>query len=419
VRRVAASVPLAVVLLDVTAVAVLVPDIRLGLGSSSSGGQWVLNAYLLAVAALLPLLAALASRTSARALAAAGALAMATGAVVGATADSTAVLVAGRAIQGAGAAALLACAAGALLAGARRNTLAVLPALAFALGPLVGGLFAEQNWWRVFLWAGVPLAALAGAAALAAPRPEVAPRPGDAGLLAFAAGLVAITIALVQMEAWSWGWWALSLLGGAVLMTRAPLNPVRGAAMAWAASAGCLAGLLFVIPEYFQLARNLSGLRSGTLLLPVTFSAVAAWALSRRLTARIPPVALTIAGLACAGVALAVLGTIDSGTRYAVLIAVLGIAGAGLGAAGGAARALPTGESPLGLAASALAGAALGLAAVGAAFQSAQADERATGASFEHALAAGVGWAALFLLAPLAGAALMVWRLRTPSEAVR
>jgi hypothetical protein len=71
------------------------------------------------------------------------------------------------------------------------------------------------------------------------------------------------------------------------------------------------------------------------------------------------------------------------------------------------------------LAASALAGAALGLAAVGAAFQAAQADERAAGTSFDQALAAGVAWAALFLLAPLLAAALMVWRLRAPAQARR
>nr|MBA3262632.1 MFS transporter [Thermoleophilaceae bacterium] len=78
-RRAAASVPLAMVFLDVTAVAVLVPDIRLDLGSSSSGGQWVLNAYLLALAALVPLFSRL---RGGRYLPAAGSLAMAAGAVV-------------------------------------------------------------------------------------------------------------------------------------------------------------------------------------------------------------------------------------------------------------------------------------------------------------------------------------------------
>ena len=108
IRRVGASVPLAAVLLQVTAVTVLVPDIRLALGSSTSGGQWALNAYLLALAALLPVCVTLRSR----ALTVAGAAVWAAGAVACATADSTAALVAGQAAQGAGAAAVLAAAIG-------------------------------------------------------------------------------------------------------------------------------------------------------------------------------------------------------------------------------------------------------------------------------------------------------------------
>ena len=150
IRRVAASLPLAVVLLDVTVVAVLLPDIRLDLGSSSSGGQWVLNAYLLALAALFPLLCRLRSR----ALTMTGAFVMAAGAIVCASADSTAVLVTGQTLQGAGAAALLAPVPGSWAALA-------LPGAALALGPLAGGVLAEQNWWHVFFWAGMPLAALA------------------------------------------------------------------------------------------------------------------------------------------------------------------------------------------------------------------------------------------------------------------
>jgi MFS family permease len=419
VRRIAASVPLAVVLLDVTVVAVLVPDIRLALGSSTSGGQWVLNAYLLALAAPLPLLAALAGRASARTLAAAGALGMAAGAVVCARADSTAVLVAGQALRGAGAAALLVCVAGTLLSAARREALpaAVLPALALALGPLVGGVFAEQNWWRVFLWAGVPLAAAAAAGALAGPRPERPPHADPMRRLTFAAGLTAVTIAFVQAEAW--GAWVLLAIVGVVLLRVASVHTARAAELAWAVSAGCLAALLFLAPEYFQLARNLSGLRSGALVLAITLPAVAAWALSRSLTTRSTANALAFAGLACAGIALAVLSTIDAETRYAVVIGLLGIAGTGLGVAGGAAQAMPTAESPRRLVAAALAGAAVGLATAGAAFQTAQAHERADGGSFEQALAAGVGAAVLLLLVALAGAALTVWLRRTPAEAPR
>ena len=164
IRRVGASLPLAVVLLQVTAVAVLLPDIRLALGSSTSGAQWALNAYLLALAALLPAFVTLRGR----ALTAAGAVVWAGGAVACATADTAAALVAGQVAQGAGAAAVLAAAIGpeASVAGA------VLPGLALAFGPLVGGVFAEQNWWHVCFWAAVPLAAVAVLGALLAPRTD-------------------------------------------------------------------------------------------------------------------------------------------------------------------------------------------------------------------------------------------------------
>jgi hypothetical protein len=401
IGRVAASLALAVVLLDVTVVAVLLPDIRLDLGSSSSGGQWVLNAYLLALAALFPLLVRLGGDRR-RELAGAGALAMAAGAIVCVAADSTAALVGGRALAGAGTAGVLAAVATPQLAGGLAG--AALPALALALGPLVGGVFAEQNWWRVFFWAGIPLAALIGAAALAAPR--IAPaRPSAPPPLAaaYAAGLIALTVLLVQAEPWGLGWPALALAAGLLGISQVPRR-LPTPAFLLATVAGCLAALVFLVPEYFQLVRNLSGLRSGILLLCVTVAAVTTWALSGRLARRIPTAPL---GVACAAIGLAVLIAVDVHTRYAVLVGALGLAGCGLGLVAGAARAELT---------PALAGAALGLATAGAAFQLAQADERDSGATFEHALAAGVGWAAVLMLALLAAGALALWRGATPAS---
>lgn len=411
-RRVAASLPLALVLLDVTAFAVLVPDIRLDLGSSSSGSQWMLNAYLLGVAAPLPVLTRV--RLPSRALVAAGAVALAAGAVVCATADSTAVLVAGRAAQGAGAAALLAHSARGGL------TAAALPAVALALGPLLGGVLAEQNWWRLSFWAGVPLAAMAATATLMASPAERSTAPGDiARRLAFGAGLAALTIAWVQSEVWAWGWWALLSLAGAVLLRAARLSEAPGAALGWATAAGCLTALVFLMPQYFQLARNLSGLRSGALLLALTVPAVLAWAISRRLASRVPVLPLALAGLAGASVGLAALIPIDAATSYALVTGALCVAGAGLGAIGAAVGGVTALESPSSPLAPTLAGAALGLALAGAAFQFAESDDRAAGASFEQALAAGVGWGALCLVVLLAAAALVSLRLRPASSAAR
>jgi MFS family permease len=379
IRRAAASLPLAIVALDVAVVGVLLPDIRLDLGSSPSGGQWVMNAYLLAAAVVV-----LAPR---RVPFLAGAAVLVAGSVICASAGSTSALVAGRAVQGAG--------TGALLAGAALPQL-VLPGLALALGPLLGGWLAQENWWHLYFWAGVPLAAVAGAGALAGGA------RGESGALqpaaAFAAVMFAVVVVLVQAEPWGLNWPALAVAAAAlgVALRRAP-----GTAFAWATLAGCLTALAFLMPEYFQLVRNLSGSRSGILLLALTLPAVTVAVVARRLPMRIPVVAP--AGALCAAAGLALLATIEPHSRYALLIVALGLVGTGLGAGHGLRQASLE---------ALLAGATLGLAVAGAGFQLEQADQRDSGATFEEALAAGVSWAAVLLLAILAAAAFAVWQER-------
>jgi MFS family permease len=405
IGRVAASVPLALVLLDATVVAVLLPDIRLDLGSSMFGGLSVMCAYLLALAVLLPVLSPLRGRE----LTVAGAVALAGAAVLCATADSTSVLVAGRAVAGAGMAAVM---AGAALDDRRPLLAAVaLPAAALALGPLVGGVFAQQNWWRVFLWAGVPLAAIAGAAALAA-TPDDGRRRLPAGaprLFALAAGGSVIAIILVWVDVPGWGLWAVLLLGSVVYLRWTSLADVPAAPWAWAFLSGCAAGLMFVMPEYFQLVRNLSGSRSGALMLAFTIAAVAAWAVARPLALRVPAPALALAGFTCASGAFAGLIAIEVHTRYWLLIGLLGLAGTGLGAAAGA---VPRAKQRLDAVTPSLVGAAFGLAIIGAALDSGQDAERDRSASFEHALAYGVGSAAILMLAIVALGALALWQPR-------
>jgi DHA2 family methylenomycin A resistance protein-like MFS transporter len=404
----AAAAALALVLLDVTALAVLLPTIRLDLGSSSSGAAWVLAAHLLALAALLPIAARL---PRARPLAAAGAALMVVGAVVAATADTTAAVVAGRALQGAGAAGLIGSLAPGRLRRASALILLALPAAALALGPLVGGVFAELNWWRVWFWAGVPLAIAAAIPALLAGRTRRGPQPVQRQL-ALAAGLTAITIALIQAEDWSWGASAVLLLAGAALIAVAHLRAPQPLAGAAAFAAGCLVALLFLMPEYFELVRRLSGLRSGVVMLALTVPAAGAWLLARFLP---PRVALPTGALSVAA-GLALLITLEPRTSYAVTLGALLLAGGGLGLATGALRGQ---GDPAAVAGWAAAGAVLGLAIAAEAFQFGQADERSGGGSFEESLAAGIGWAAVALLFTLAAAALISWRLRPASSAAR
>jgi MFS family permease len=390
----AAPLLVAIAVLDVTSVAVLLPTIRLDLGSSTSGGQWVLNAYLLALAAPLPALARLAPPR--HVLIGAGALAMAAGAVVCATADSTAVAVAGQSATGAGTAALLA----SIDPRPARFSLPalVLPLLALALGPVIGGELGERNWWHVFFWAGVPLAALAAAAALLAPAAPRRPHPaGLAPALALGAGLVALTIVLVQSEPWGVGSpevvAALAVVAGSLLAT-AGARRLGLPRSVWAAAAGAVAALCFLLPQYFELAHLIHPLRSGARLSILTTAAVAGGVAAWRLRSTIHPQALAVAGSIVAVAGLVALGSIDPKTGNALVGAGLVLAGGGFGLAAGAAYDGRVGD----LLAAAATGAALSLALAGALFQQVQADQRADGKVFEDALTRGVGAGTLILV---------------------
>jgi hypothetical protein len=164
------------------------------------------------------------------------------------------------------------------------------------------------------------------------------------------------------------------------------------------------------MPEYFELVRRLSGLRSGVVMLALTLPAVGAWVLARLLPARL---ALPAGALSTAA-GLALLIALEPRTSYAVTLGALLLAGGGLGLATGALHG--EGEPPA-VTAWAAAGATLGLAIASEAFQHAQADERAGGGSFEESLAAGIGWAAVVLLFLLAAAAVVAWRVRPASSA--
>jgi MFS family permease len=429
VRRALGSAALALVVLDVTAVGVLLPTLRTDLGSSPSGGQWIMNAYLLALAVMLPL--ALRARVDRRLLTGAGAAALAAGAILCATAGSTSTLVIGRALEGAG--------TGALIVRVTGPSAALLPLTALALGPLLGGELAERNWWHLWFWAAVPAAALLAGAALlddghdelARARTEhaeeqrtaeerVRDRRGEDGPLGALAELPAVQAAafagvivlFVQSEPWGLGSRELVALFGLVAMV--PFVLVRAPESAvWTAAGGTLASLCFLMPQYFELGHLIHPLRSGARLSVLTIAAVAAGLLGWWLRGRIPNRLLVYAGAAAAGAGAIALYLLDEHSGNAVFGAGLLLAGGGFGLAAGTTCNGRLGE----LISAGAAGAALVLAVTGAQFQHTQAALRSDGESFEHALSRGVAEGAVLLL-PLAiavGAA--VWLSRRAASA--
>jgi MFS family permease len=405
--------------LDVAAVPAVLPSVRVHLGSSSSGTVWVQDAFLLALAVVLLLLGRI--EVDGRMLAASGVAAFAGGSLLGSTADSTAVLVTGRALQGAGSAAMLVPALGSLrpAAGAPRGLLVAVAGtalLALAVAPLAGGVVAQESSWRWLF--RIELALAAPALLLLAARPGGAARQRLAGrTTALAAGLVLAVTALVQSGPWGWAsadTLVLLAAGVALLAFARGALPV-GADAAALALAGCLAVALLLAPQYLELVRGLSPLRSGLATTALTLAAATLAVVAALLAGRAPPKLPVVGGPACAALGALGLTRVDPASSYALVIVSLGLLGSGIGVAAGAL----TGRADAArLAAAAALGAALVLAAAGALLERAQLEEREAGGSFEDALAASLAASGWLMAALLAAAALLAWR-RAPSPAAR
>jgi EmrB/QacA subfamily drug resistance transporter len=451
-----ASAGLFILMLDSTTLPLALPTIRVELGASSSGLQWVQNVYLLTMAALVVTLGRLGDMFGRKRIFQVGLLAFTVGSVTAATAGSVAHLIAGRVVQGAGGAALLALslAIANLTFPAEERPRAVgiwaaVSAIALAIGPLVGGTAVELVSWRLIFWLAVPLAALALAImAVAAPesRDETAGRRVDApGLVTVTLGLTAVVLALVQGKEWGWGSAATLgvLAGGLALLAvfwvvehRVPepivdfqlfrSGPYFGATAAAFALVGSYWALMFYLPQYIEFVLDNSTFVSGLLVLPVTAPMVAISPLSGRLSARLGPRLLMTVGMTCATVGMLVLTRADGVPGYTRLLPGLLLFGLALGLvfatmSAAAMAALPPEKAGIasGLLAMnrTLAGAIL-LAAGGAIFQHLEVEKRLEGSSFDVAFADGLAGAAWLLTAVLATGTLLTWLfVRSPRPA--
>jgi EmrB/QacA subfamily drug resistance transporter len=444
-----ASTGLFMLMLDSTAIALALPSIRLDLGASSSGIQWAQNVYLLALAALVTALGRVGDLIGRRLVFCSGLIVFTLGSLVCARADSIAVLVAGRAVQGVGAAAMLALslAIATLAFSAERRVRAIgiwaaVSSVALAVGPLVGGAVAEFASWRWLFLLNIPLAAISLALlvkAMPESRDESAGRRIDfAGLVTLSAGLTLLVLALVQGK--SWGWTSLGTLGalGAGLALLAlfvavetrvaePLidldlfrsGPYLGASAAAFALVGSYWTIMFLLPQYLDLALRFSTARAGVLMLPVTVPMAFISPVVARLVARVSARLVMTAGMACATIGMLLLTRLDGSSNYYDVAPGLIFFGVALGfvyapMSAAAMAALPAEDAGVASGVLAmvrcLAGAVL-LAVGGAVFQHVQVEERTAGDSFEGAFAAGIADTAWVLSAVLLVATILTWLL--------
>jgi EmrB/QacA subfamily drug resistance transporter len=156
------------VVLDLLVVATALTSIRRDLSASIGQLEWTVNAYTLSFAVLLMTAAALGDRLGRRLLLAVGLALFAAGSAACALAPGIGWLIADRAIQGAGAAAIMPPALALLNAafpperrGWAMGIFGGVTALAAVVGPILGGAITQGVSWRWIFWVNVPIGLLA------------------------------------------------------------------------------------------------------------------------------------------------------------------------------------------------------------------------------------------------------------------
>jgi hypothetical protein len=260
VKRALIAVASGLALADAAVVTLALPPILLDLDTTVEGVAAVIAVYTAVLAVALPLAAALHGRATGPA----GALLFAAASIGCASADSLELLLAMRALQALGGAALLAAAFDVLDGGGAGRRLWIGAAVAgTAAGPALGGLLTELFDWRAIFIAQAPVA-LAAAPALFGSGPAIAMervRQGRRDLLAALAlallsgALTAVIFLLVLLLI---SGWSVEPIAAAAAVTVLPLAAVAGSFLrmpaATRAAAGCLLvgggiACLAVLPE--------------------------------------------------------------------------------------------------------------------------------------------------------------------------
>ena len=148
--------------IDGSALGVALPSIQSDLGAGPAAAQWISNAYLLTLGALVLIGGAAGDRFGRRRVFLIGVGVFALSSIACGLAPTAQLLIAGRAVQGIGAA-LLTPGALALIGatfpekerGAAFGTWAGAGALFGMVGPLVGGWLADNADWRFIFWINV------------------------------------------------------------------------------------------------------------------------------------------------------------------------------------------------------------------------------------------------------------------------
>jgi EmrB/QacA subfamily drug resistance transporter len=286
---------------DSSAVNVALPAIGRDLGGGFAAQQWISNAYLLTLSALILLAGSLTDRLGERRVFTAGVAGFGIGSALCAAAPTIGVLIAARALQGVSGALLTPAALAIIVSvfpkqerGAAIGKWTAYGGIGILAGPLLGGQIVDSASWRWIFVINVPLVLIA----LALSRVAVPGRAQTAGTTKIdwtgaalaASGLAGVSFGLIEQPVLGWsdpGVWG-ALVAGVVLLasfiryearTPMPMLPLklfarRNFAVANAQTFAIYGGiglLGFFVTIYLQQVAGYSALKSGVTGLVPTF----------------------------------------------------------------------------------------------------------------------------------------------------
>src|SRR4051812_39298536 len=294
------SLATAMLMLDIAVVNTAISDMGRDLNTGLDGLKWVVDAYTLALAAVVLTTGSLADRIGRRRVFSAGLVVFTIASAGAAAATDITMLNIIRAVQGLGAAAMFATSMALLAhefpqAQERAKALAVYGATiggSFAVGPLVGGALTSAFGWRSIFVINIPV----GIAALAITKKYVresrdprARRIDWAGQTVLTGALFLLTLGLLRGNDAGWGTTeivaelsaAVALLGLFAVVERQVEDPMlplgffripsfAGAQIAAFAISGSMFAIYIYATIYMQQVLGLSAIEAGLVYVPAT-----------------------------------------------------------------------------------------------------------------------------------------------------
>lgn len=351
-------------LVDITIVTVALPGMAHDLNASFTGLQWVLDAYALALAALVLGAGSVADHLGRRKVYLIGLVVFAVASLACGLAPNAGILIVGRAVQGIGGAAMLATTMALINVTYHGKDRAValgmwgaVIGIAASAGPVLGGLFTEYVHWRGVFLVNLPISVIALWMTMRAIGESKNPHASGVdvpGVVAFTASAGAITYGLTKAGEDGWGdagtlaW----LIGGLValvvfvvielrsdhamldlkLFRRPAFTVILLSAVAMSFAAFSYSPFMSI---WLQNVLKMKPLAAGLVMLPMS---IAAFLVASTVGRHVHSVAarLTVGiGLILVGVGALLLHT---GSSWVVVLPGLAVAGLGVGVTG---QALP------------------------------------------------------------------------------